>query len=202
VSSKDDPVSSILGWDDTAVRMDEIRALEKRVVELKQKLVVSAASLPSDQASDELTFLIMRVGQRKIAVPVQNVDEVAQMPAVTPLQDSVSAILGLVDYHGRMLAVIDLAGLLGEGKGTVTIDKTLAVFSLDPHKFAVMIDEPTDVVTVTRRAMQVSNEVLPGAIRATGVLSLPGGESLLVFDVGSIALATELIGVIDSLEDR
>ncbi len=194
------PTRDRFGWSDAALRMEQIGALEQKIIELKRDLVLSTSSSAFGPLSDDLTFLMMRVKRKFVAVPVHHVEEVVQMPAVAPLYDKGSAVLGLLDYHGNTVAVIDFAVLLGMNNAPVTPDKALVIFSLRPYLFAVMIDEPTDVVTVSQRAIRVADEVLPGAISSIGVLRMTGGGSVLLYDVGSIAHSVGLERIMKSLE--
>ena len=50
-------------WDETVMCLDEIRAIERRLVELKLSLMTNAATVFSGAPDDDLTFLLMRVGE-------------------------------------------------------------------------------------------------------------------------------------------
>lgn len=177
--------------DGMETRLSKIRKLEKKLVQLKHDLVVDAAQIVDDLADEnEATFLLLTISEKVFSVPIACVDEVVQMAAVTPLPRKVWGVMGLVNYHGEMVAVVDMCEVIGLGKSDVTAEKTLLVCSLEKFKFAIMVDETTDVITVPKEDIQVAEEVLPGVLKAVGVLQV-AGQAAIIIDVWSIALSVQ-----------
>jgi purine-binding chemotaxis protein CheW len=59
------------------------------------------------------TILIARLDFVRCALPVEAIVEVTRAVAITPLRSGPRAVEGVVDYHGEMIAVIDLRERLG-----------------------------------------------------------------------------------------
>lgn len=174
-------------------RLDEIRTLEQRLIRMKRRLVESAAysSEAAFEEGGDPTFLLLRCAGRLFSVPISYVEEVVQMVAVSDLPDVPWGVVGLVDYHGELITVIDLGEIVELPKSRVSPDKALVVCSLRPFRFGLMVDEATDVVTVKRQEISVTEEVLPGTLKATGVVKSEGRAAVIV-DVWSIILAVQL----------
>jgi purine-binding chemotaxis protein CheW len=176
-----------------SLRLAEIRALEKKVVRLKREVVGAAAGHGGalGGAADDLSFLVFTLEGRRLALPASMVDEVVQMAALTGLPVRARAVAGLLNYHGAMIAAIDLADLLGSAPTRPGPDRVLILVAFGGTRFAVIADDVVDVAQIPSGAMALADEILPGALRASGVVSV-AGEQVVVVDVGSILLAAEL----------
>ncbi|MDD5310018.1 MAG: chemotaxis protein CheW [Deltaproteobacteria bacterium] len=176
-----------------SLRLAEIHALEKKVVRLKREVMGAAAGqggIFQDVVGD-LSFLVFTLRGKRLALPAGMVDEVVQMATLTELPVGSHAVLGLLNYHGATIAVIDLAELLGAASARPGPEQVLVLLGFGGTRFAVVADDVVDVVRVSSVAMVVADEILPGAIRASGVVPV-AGERVVVVDVGSILLAAEL----------
>ena len=181
-------------------RLGEIRKLEKELVKLKHDLVESAATVEDEmEDGDEATFLLITIAQRLFSIPISYVEEVVQMAEVNPLPEKIWGVIGLIDYHGEMIAVVDLGEIVGFEECQVGADKTMIICTLDEVRFALMVDETTDVVTVTKDDIQVPEEVLPGVLKAIGVLRT-SGQAAIIIDVWSIALSIQLGNISDEAD--
>jgi chemotaxis signal transduction protein len=55
----------------------------------------------------------VRVGRERYAVPIENVLEVAEIGGLTAVPGAGAGVLGVRNFHGQVLAVFDLAHVLG-----------------------------------------------------------------------------------------
>jgi purine-binding chemotaxis protein CheW len=74
-------------------------------------------------------FLIGRLGDRPIAVPLAAVDRVLRMAALTPLSELARGIAGVLNLHGEILPVVDPRGVLGLPAAPPEPDQHLVVLS-------------------------------------------------------------------------
>ncbi|MDJ0762265.1 MAG: chemotaxis protein CheW [Myxococcota bacterium] len=182
-----------------AARLEEIRDLEQQVIRLKHQFIEASAIIQEDESEEEdPTFLFLKDVGRLFAIPISHVEEVIQTIALIPLPEEVQGVAGLINYHGEMMAVIDFGVLFGAEEKEVTADRSLVICITELMRFAVLIDEASDVVTVPTQDIDVTDEVLPGALRALGVLRAEG-EAILILDVLSIVLSVQLHKVGDAL---
>lgn len=172
--------------------LSEIRSLEDKLIDLKRELVRQAA-VPSEDSEreDDSTFLLLQASATLLAAPISYVEEVVQIPQMSRLPSEVWAVAGLIDYHGEMMAVIDLSELIGTRKTAIDADKALVICRLDPLRFALLVDEATDVHTISYKEIQVAEQVLPGVLKAAGVLKV-GAQTAIILDMWSIALAAQV----------
>jgi chemotaxis signal transduction protein len=178
-----------------AIRIEEIRRLEQEIVAKKQSLMLGPSGMALDEAAEELSFLLLRAGGKLLALSITYVEEVVQMPALEATDDEMRAVAGLANYHGEVIAVIDVAEIATGKRSTLSPEMAMVISQLRPRRLGLMVDEAVDVVTVPRAALSASDEVLPGAIKAAGVLQLPG-ETALVVDMLWMSLGAELANLL------
>lgn len=184
-------------------RLEEIRALEKKLINLKHKYISDTAYYGGGTGEErDATFLLIKIAGKVLALPLGYITEVVQLAAIAPLPERVRGVIGLVDYHGSALAVIDMADLMRAGPTRLSIDKLMVICSSDYVEFAVVVDEASDVITVDEKDVQVPEEVLPGALKALGFVKTPDGGALIL-DVMSIvfSIQPEITGADETLED-
>ena len=117
------------------------------------------------------------------------------MPALEPAEEDTRAVAGLANFHGEMIAVIDVAEIASGKRSVVSPSQSMVICQVRPRRLGLMVDEAVDVVTVPRGALSASDEVLPGAIRGAGVLQLPE-ETALVIDMLWMAIGAELANLL------
>jgi chemotaxis signal transduction protein len=84
-----------------------------RVAEIRRAFDESFARLP-ERADDELEDLLsIRVGGDPFALPLAEIAGVHPRRSITPLPGGAPALLGLAGIRGRLVAVHDLARVLG-----------------------------------------------------------------------------------------
>jgi len=133
------------------------------------------------QGSQSTSLLLVRLGERLVALPMDRVEEVVRMVTLTPTDSAVTAVLGLADYHGNPVAVLDARGLLGEPV---------------PLKVGLRVDEVVDVTQVEPADFSPTEEVLPGGLRCAGVARTVEGTAL-VLEPLFVAVAAELVSLPD-----
>jgi chemotaxis signal transduction protein len=188
------------GWaraaGDPSTRVEEIRALERKLLGLKKTLLFDAAAVDVDEDERTLNFLVMRVGGDLFAAPILYVEEVVELPALLPLHDAVRTIAGLCNYHGRMIAVVDVAELTGGARSPISAGSILVVCGIGERVFALLVDEALEVVVTSSHAVTLADEVMTGVLRSAGVLKLEGSSTALVIDLAWLAVGAQLAAVL------
>jgi purine-binding chemotaxis protein CheW len=104
---------------------------------------VSAASLDADE-SDVLTF---KVHGERIAVPVVDVAEIIRPRPLTRVPHGPASLLGMINLRGKVLPVVSLAELLGQGAMAPTPSTRVVVVDA-----GVMVGLLVDEVTALGKA--------------------------------------------------
>jgi chemotaxis signal transduction protein len=108
-------------------------------------------------------FLLVRVGQRRVGLLVEQVLEVVQLGEVHPVPVMEAAVRGLVAVHGRMLPLVHLASLL-EGRPTPAGTGNVGVVvNISGRRVCLEVDDAE--VLIREPALPVPpGETLPWAV--------------------------------------
>jgi purine-binding chemotaxis protein CheW len=172
-------------------RLEEIRSLENKLIKLKRMLITEGSSSISESTEEEMTFLLIRIQNKCFALPITFVTEVMQMIAVGELSEETWGVIGLVNYHGKLISVVDLSDIVGMGEASVHPSKTLILCSLEPFNFGLMVDEALDVVSVPNQDIKVAEEILPGLLKDMGVINLDDTNAVIL-DLWSLVLSIQV----------
>jgi len=170
-------------------KIDRIRLLEDEVISLKRELIQmkSAASINQEDTKN-FVFVVLQIRDRTVAVPISFVVEMVQMVELIPSDEVVRGIAGLLDFHGEILAAIDIGVLMGLPNIALETDKSIAICRIGRFQFALLIDDVVDVLTVDSQAVKVEEEVLPGSLKAMGVVKARE-ETFVIIDLWSVVLS-------------
>ncbi len=101
------------------------------------RLVGTRAS--SEEHPDAIVRQAFRIGSLRLVVPFAAASELVEMPDVYPLPRAPRNLLGLVNLHGRILPLFDLAGLL-ETEHLARERRMVLVFGHSDDAAAILID--------------------------------------------------------------
>jgi len=82
-------------------------------------------------------WVVVKVGERQLAVPTARVREVAAVVAVTPVPRAPSQVVGLTQLRGQILPVLDLQP---GGPRSPKPNDPLLVVELGPVRAALLVD--------------------------------------------------------------
>lgn len=110
----------------------------------------------------------LRVAQEHYALPVVHVLEVAKLEEPTPVPGAPASLTGVINRHGQVLAVVDLASVLGVGSAGQP-DRVIVVD--DGHRRAgLAVDEIIDVGPMPALTEAGESDLLAGAALIDGLL--------------------------------
>lgn len=176
----------------------EIRQLEERIASLKRNLIASGSisrrSFGNQNA--KVPFLVVEARDRPFALPVELVDEVFEMVAVSELQETRPGVVGLLDYHGDLIVLFDLAEMAGMGK--TPIDPNLIVVLCTTHhlRFALMVTTISDVITVRGSDIATGDDIMTGILKEVGLIRTAQGTAAIV-DIWSAVLSSQMDWTVD-----
>ena len=113
-------------------------------------------------------FVHVGVGAEQYAVAVEDVLEVAELGDLTAVPGAPRALLGLINRHGQVLAVVDLATVIG-----TTSDGSpscLVVIDDGQRRAGLAVDRLLDVRPDLALTQATSSDMLSGAALVDGSL--------------------------------
>jgi len=119
----------------------------------------------------------LRVAGEAYAVPIENVLEVVRLGEVTAVPGSPAGLLGVLNLRGRLLAVADLAQILGLRR-TAPAARMLVAESGDLSA-SFVIDEVSEVGELGDPTEATESALLTGA-------TLAGGDLIGIIDLDRV----------------
>jgi purine-binding chemotaxis protein CheW len=124
-------------------------------------------------------FLVFRVGVERFAVPMSEVDEVIDAPALQRIPDAAATMLGIAAIRGSFITVYDPRPLLGVEGGNVG---AVLLFARGDRRVGLAVDDVFDPLTAEKHELLPA----PGADASDGIL------------IGVIRRGSDLIAVLDT----
>lgn len=142
---------------------------------------------PVEQAGEaNLHFLVFRLGGDEFALPIEMVDEVAQVPEpITRVPKTPKFLEGVVNLRGEVLPVIDQRKRFDMPRSEQpATTRRLIVVRTQKHRAGLIIDAISDVIRVLPAAVEPAPELTDGIARLVrGVINLEqSGRIVLVLD--------------------
>jgi chemotaxis signal transduction protein len=152
--------------------LDEIRELENKLVGLKRRFLENASAELAQfiGENDAVPFLIVITKGRGFAIPVAFVEEVVEMVASEASIENRLGLIGVFNYHGKLVPLFDLAEIADLGKNALSPENVIVICNMEKRFFGLMVAEATDVYMVESQDLEIADEVLPGAVREIGVV--------------------------------
>jgi twitching motility protein PilI len=133
-----------------------------------------------------LEAVVVRFGGARYAVPMADVAEVIPVPRVTRVPGTPTWLTGVVNWRGRVLAVVDLRPVIGDPMSPLPSSARLLVLTSDVAEAGLLVEAVTGLLSPDRSAPEpVPATVVPAVAElVTGVLDDGGPVSLL--DAGAV----------------
>jgi purine-binding chemotaxis protein CheW len=152
---------------------------------LKTRAAALARPLPShEQAVGELTVIEFALARERYAIPATAVHEVYPLKDLTPLPCTPAFVLGMINWRGQILPVIDIKKFFDmPEQGLTDLHKVIIVRS-EEMELGILADEIVGVRAIPLDAIQSSLPTLAG-IREEYLIGVTA-ERLVILDVARI----------------
>ena len=132
---------------------------------------LSGAAVGAEAHPDEIVRQSFRIGQMHLVAPFDVSSELTEMPAVYPLPRMPANLLGLVNLHGRILPLFDLATLF-ETEHMPREKRMLLVIGHGNNAAGIVIDG-----LPRRMAFLPESQIVPPALPAAAAGALRASYS-------------------------
>ena len=152
------------------------------------------------------TLVGFSVGDVQYAVPIARVKEIANPIVVVPLPHSPRAIVGVADYRGEVVPVVDLRIRFGLAPSELTRRTKWIVVVVGSRLVALVVDAVTEVFGTAATELRPAPAVAGDDLR--GIEGVTTHEGQLVFVLGTerlrdvtdpVAPAVAMVGRTSSL---
>jgi purine-binding chemotaxis protein CheW len=160
------------------------------VVPSEETLATGAVPAPAALDTQEgVSTLIFSVAGQRFGLPVEHVVQIVEMVAITPLPKAPDIVAGVINFHGRVIPVVDVRKRLNLPSQPYTLRTPIVISRIGEHVTGLVVDGVSGVVEVPpmqiEEPMQIfSPETLPPLPLLSGVARLSDGL-LLILDLGT-----------------
>jgi purine-binding chemotaxis protein CheW len=119
---------------------------------------------PAQRAGDALEVLTFALGQERYAVETRYAREVVRLATITPVPGVPSFVMGVTNYRGQILCVLDLRLLLGAPATGITDLSRLIVFG-GSAEFGLLADRADEIRSLHAHEILASPEAVIGTGR-------------------------------------
>ncbi|WP_027183791.1 chemotaxis protein CheW [Desulfovibrio inopinatus] len=144
------------------------------------------------------TYLFFVVRDRILALPLASVRRVHQAVATTPLPDAPQTVLGVVNVHGRMIALVDPGVHLGFDPSPIRTSQAFLEIQAEYGPVLVLADTVLDVDFLQSENVIAAEDLIPGY---HDVVSVSSFRDITVFvsDPDSFLTEDERAAVADAI---
>ncbi len=142
----------------------------------------------------ELKFLVFRLAEDEFALPIEVVDEVAQVPVhITRLPNTPAFLEGVVNLRGEVLPVIDQRRRFGMPEPEHRAGRRLVVVRTERHRAGLIVDSVSQVLTSSAEAIGAAPDLAGETTRLVrSVINLEAaGRIVLVLDPAELLSRAE-----------
>jgi purine-binding chemotaxis protein CheW len=153
-----------------------------------------------EAASEELIFLVFRLGNDEFGLPIDTVVEVAQVPPqITRVPRTPKFLEGVVNLRGEVLPVVDQRRRFDMPKLEDTEGRRLIVIKTEKHRAGVIVDSVSDVLRTSPENIEPPPDLTEATSRLVrGVINLEASRRIvLLLDPTELLTRTEQ-GLLDA----
>ncbi|MDR3391848.1 MAG: chemotaxis protein CheW [Sulfuriferula sp.] len=124
-------------------------------------------------------LVIFILGQQRYALPLSAVDRVVRMVAITPLPHAPDIVLGVVNFQGQVIPVINVRRRFGLPEQEIALSDQLVMAHTAHRAVALVVDAVQDVSACAAQSQIEAKHILPGLEYVTGAVKLTDGLILI-----------------------
>jgi len=150
----------------------------------------TAAALPVGAVERAVAFLL---GGQRYAVPIERVQEIQQIVALSDVPGGGPAVVGMVNLRGHVIPAVDARQLVGLAHAEYDLETPMIICRVADQPVALIVDEVDDVILLPEGCIQAVPPMHPLAEKLVGVCQIDSGLTYLV-DLEAMLAGAGLMG--------
>jgi twitching motility protein PilI len=148
-------------------------------------VALAGAQAPAEARPDDIVRQAFRIGQMRLLAPFTTASELVEMPSVYPLPRMPANLLGLVNLHGRIVPLFDLAALFETTH--LPREKRMVLVIGHGNDAAGIVIDGLPRRLVFRPEHQIVTPALPAAVADAAIASyVQGPDAWFEFNYASL----------------
>ncbi len=152
-------------------------------------------------SAETVHILVYHIDEQGYGLFLSNVERTVRAVAITPLKDAPETIMGIINFQGRVIPVVNMRKKLQVPEREVDIDDHFVIARTARRTVALPVDSVRGVVEQTKAGMIPSEEILPELDNLKGVIKLPDGL-ILIHDLDRFVFEQQEESLDDALPDN
>ena len=169
--------------------LNRIDELQEELYELRRHL--SARPRPEAVLSGELSVLVCTVGESRIGILLDSVQEAVRIARLTPLPEASPWVPGMLDLRGRLVPVIDLLARVTRSRRKPLLSDLVVICNLAERSVGVLVQEIVGAVEVQAADVEPPPEGVALAPYLLGIAHHDEQPALLI-SIESLAATSDL----------
>jgi purine-binding chemotaxis protein CheW len=124
-------------------------------------------------------LVIFTLDDQRYALPLQAVQRVVRMVAITPLPNAPDIILGVINFHGQVIPVINARWRFGLPEREIAVTDQLVVAHTARRPVALVVDTVLDILPNSEQKLIATEHILPKIAYVEGVIKRADGLILI-----------------------
>lgn len=145
--------------------------------------------------------VVFRLEEQRYALHLSQVERVVSMVAVSPLPQTPAVVVGVINYHGSVVPVLDLRPRFGFPPRELSLTDHLLLARTTRRMLALPVDEVLGVNEVPVEDVLAPSALLPGVGYVTGIVALADGL-LFIHDLEALLSMDEEQRLTEALDDN
>lgn len=113
-------------------------------------------------------YLLFQLNGGHYGIPAQAIQELFLLPALTPIAEAVTELVGILNLRGQIVPVIDLKQRLGQPRQPYNVRQSVLLIRVEDIAVGVIVDEVLNVefIAATDTAQHLSHHLITQAEQA------------------------------------
>ncbi|MBF0118161.1 MAG: chemotaxis protein CheW [Desulfobacterales bacterium] len=129
--------------------------------------------------TDITKLAIFTIEQKEYAITLSNVERVVHAAAITPLTEAPKIVLGLINFEGSIIPVINLRKCFKIEERDIHLSDQFIIAKTSERTVALWVDEVTKVLELTNEDLTLGKKILPNSLDIEGVVIREDGMILI-----------------------
>jgi len=124
-------------------------------------------------------LVIFTLDDQRYALPLPAADRVVRMVAITPLPNAPDIVLGVVNFQGRVIPVVNVRRRFRLPDREIALTDQLVIAHTARRPVALVADAVLDVIACAAQSRIAAENILPNLEYVEGVVKLSDGLILI-----------------------
>lgn len=163
---------------------DELSKEQKKAILDERATFLAQAPLATKKRQNQLDILELVISNEHFAFEARFVREACKMGTVTPLPNSPDFVVGLMNFRGQILPLLDLRKFLELSAREISNEMMVVVIQLDQAQAGIVVDQIVGINSIAEASLQSPKQLVNSTLAP--LLRGVRQDMLAVLDVNAL----------------